>query len=296
FTLIELLVVIAIIAILAAILFPVFAQARQAARAAVAMSNSKQQSLALLMYVQDYDETYVPDQTWGDANAPIWFGSAGTQWSVWPWLLLSYIKTAGIFADPNAASSTAPDFGNQTVDNCYDAAFGYNYTVLSPRIGNNWTLTPSTLAAVSRPADTVMISAKWVPAETSNPGIVWYSGPFPGGIVTGPGVEAPDCNDIAPWCFSNWGANAWFYSNGYLTNEAAGSVTGFNALRKAFNQNTSGEVNLSFCDGHVKFMQAGQAANGSTWNWTTPASNVYAPCMQSGGPSCSSTGYLWSNT
>lgn len=60
FTLIELLVVIAIIAILAAILFPVFAQARAKARQASNISNLKQIGLAVLMYVQDYDETMVP--------------------------------------------------------------------------------------------------------------------------------------------------------------------------------------------------------------------------------------------
>jgi prepilin-type N-terminal cleavage/methylation domain-containing protein/prepilin-type processing-associated H-X9-DG protein len=57
FTLIELLVVIAIIAILAAILFPVFAQAREKARAAACMSNFKQISSGMMMYIQDYDET-----------------------------------------------------------------------------------------------------------------------------------------------------------------------------------------------------------------------------------------------
>jgi prepilin-type N-terminal cleavage/methylation domain-containing protein/prepilin-type processing-associated H-X9-DG protein len=58
FTLIELLVVIAIIAILAAILFPVFAQAREKARGISCISNTKQIGNALMMYVQDYDETF----------------------------------------------------------------------------------------------------------------------------------------------------------------------------------------------------------------------------------------------
>src|ERR1051325_7858101 len=58
FTLIELLVVIAIIAILAAILFPVFAQARESARAISCTSNIKQVSMAIMQYLQDYDERF----------------------------------------------------------------------------------------------------------------------------------------------------------------------------------------------------------------------------------------------
>ena len=85
FTLIELLVVIAIIAILAAILFPVFAQAREKARQAVCTSNMKQIGLATVMYMEDYDEAWVPIQT---VNA------AQTVWTPYYTLLNPYIKSA----------------------------------------------------------------------------------------------------------------------------------------------------------------------------------------------------------
>jgi prepilin-type N-terminal cleavage/methylation domain-containing protein len=72
FTLIELLVVIAIIAILAAILFPVFAQAREKARQASCLSNAKQMSTAVMMYAQDYDETF-PLYFQPQANGDNWY-------------------------------------------------------------------------------------------------------------------------------------------------------------------------------------------------------------------------------
>ncbi len=71
FTLIELLVVIGIIAILAAILFPVFAKAREKARQAACQSNLKQIGIGLVMYAQDYDETYPAAASYGTVNTQI---------------------------------------------------------------------------------------------------------------------------------------------------------------------------------------------------------------------------------
>lgn len=58
FTLVELLIVVCIVAILAAILFPVFSRARENARRSSCQSNLKQISMAVMQYVQDYDEKF----------------------------------------------------------------------------------------------------------------------------------------------------------------------------------------------------------------------------------------------
>lgn len=57
FTLIELLVVIVIILILAALLFPVFTKAREKARQATCISNQKQIAAAVIMSIQDNQES-----------------------------------------------------------------------------------------------------------------------------------------------------------------------------------------------------------------------------------------------
>ena len=96
FTLIELLVVIAIIAILAAILFPVFAKAREKARQSSCQSNTKQLGIAMMQYVQDYDETYPP--VYNDIGA-------GPTRYIWADVCIPYIKNIQIFKCPSSSKS-----------------------------------------------------------------------------------------------------------------------------------------------------------------------------------------------
>lgn len=106
FTLIELLVVIAIIAILAAILFPVFAKAREKARQASCLSNLKQLGISVIMYAQDYDETY--PMSYQDISSGA--GSAAQIPLTWPNRIQPYIKNTQLYKCPSDSRPANVDF------------------------------------------------------------------------------------------------------------------------------------------------------------------------------------------
>jgi len=256
FTLIELLVVIAIIAILAAILFPVFAQARQSARGAASMSNLKQISLGILMYVQDYDETMPLDQRWGDPASPLIWNPGAALWSSWAYDISPYIKNRQIFIDPLFGPKSVADIFYPVY-----SQYGYNHIALSHTNGGAtpWTFISTSLAGVARPADCVLVGGHMDVDEVG--GFWWYGANT---MLLQTHLDPPDCNHPPGLCTSDWIADGFYASN--IATELAGKYTAGVSLRKALN------ANLAHVDGHVKFMQAGQAAQGTNWNKTKTGS------------------------
>lgn len=267
FTLIELLVVIAIIAILAAILFPVFAQAKVAAKGAASLSNSKQLTLAHLMYAGDHDDVAVPDETWGNPVAPVWYGVEGTEFEAWGWLILPYIKSGELFLDPLTSAPTvytSLGFSNE-VSYSYEGLWGYNYTVWSPVYNVDvepWPRSPRSFTSVGEPAGTVLMAGK------TNPDVwfgVWYGERTKSSSGS---VEPPDCNNAPSVCFFNWGYYDFLTDTYGFTSEVEGSRTGTVALRK------SGSAIVAFGDGHVASMKPGSLAAGTNWNRDLPGDDL----------------------
>jgi len=143
FTLIELLVVIAIIAILAAILFPVFARAREKARQASCTSNIKQVALAVLMYVQDYDERFPPERDGIDAIP--WFRTGTVVFTVYanyqP-LVYPYVKNTQAFMCPSSPRMDPAE------------GFAYDYAMNSSLSTG---VPPVKLGQIEYPVQTLMI-------------------------------------------------------------------------------------------------------------------------------------------
>jgi len=285
FTLIELLVVIAIIAILAAILFPVFAQAKLAAKGAVTLSNAKQITLAHLIYANDYDDTFVPSVCWNTGNDPVWFGSPGTAFSPWGWTLLPYMKSTGIFEDAQASPAVSDPQYN-TLVMAMSPQFGYDYTVLSPFFTNDFvtfTVGPISNTSLNKPSETVMLATRANPMLTQ--GGAWTTWLYSlsstngdNGPLTFGTVEAPDCNDIVPACFTNWGTGE-FWAGWDNNNVVEGDTTGLVAGR-----GPNFLASASWADGHASKKNFGALAVGTTWTPVQPTNLVKVTDMSK---------YLW---
>jgi prepilin-type N-terminal cleavage/methylation domain-containing protein/prepilin-type processing-associated H-X9-DG protein len=262
FTLIELLVVIAIIAILAAILFPVFAQAREKARAITCVSNQKEVSLGILMYVQDYDENFPKADFW-DTNTS--FGNYylwSSQLCVQP-----YIKNLDIYKCPDDS------FPGEITDPNY---FGLVPNTRKP-------------APISLMANSVTPFTGQTFYGIQNPrGLIVYGAEYGGGPTAPTSLaEIPSASNIVLLCEGRYEYYNGVYGCGpYLNNEidycyvtedlvfqyqvdfftlSTQSDPWYKAWRKH-----SGGANYSMSDGHVKFMQPGVMRDPTRWAVNAP--------------------------
>ncbi len=251
FTLIELLVVIAIIAILAAILFPVFAQAREKARQTGCLSNAKQITTGVMMYVQDYDEIL-----------PLVYDL--NTLSSWTDRVQPYIKNWDLMFCPSGGSKRLPTSLNTTANRWwgwwrYFTQYGFNATYLNRAnygcgnimVNGNAFGPPVPIAGVSKPAETVMITETGQIGANDNVGShIVYA---PGGLTA---------NDVCT--YGDWGGpngGVWM------------AMTGQTNMGFFLNRHTEGG-NITFVDGHAAFLRPSALAAGTNWTPTTAYGSV----------------------
>lgn len=244
FTLIELLVVIAIIAILAAILFPVFARAREQARKASCLSNLKQIGLGVMMYVQDYDETYPI----GRFESP---QPNGISLSYWFTVIDPYVKNKQVFVCPTAgrvgATNASGGYG-WNIRGTLAAGNGFGYY-----IGSLGTPTGSALrmAAVDEPSSTILITD---PSSNNNTSTGGY---YAVGYSTLGYIPVLHGGQVGP-----------FY-DASIPNASAPVAPG-------------GGGNYLFADGHAKFLNASESYCSIMWD-VSKSKALSAPSSQSCG-------------
>jgi len=219
-------VVIAIIAILAAILFPVFAQARDKARQASCLANEKQLSLAVLMYVQDYDEMMPPVENCYNSTTNAMAGEDGGIYAPWcaaddnhawvetvsPYIKNQFYGNATVWLCPSLESTFGTNVQGNDISKWgtytggyqqYFVNYGMNKDYLQPDRDCSPTNAmqqtpaasvpygvPATLAQIEAPGSTVLI------AETKPAGVC--AGAATGAIQVTNFVNAPASGSLPP--------------------------------------------------------------------------------------------------
>lgn len=128
FTLIELLVVIAIIAILAAMLLPALSQAREKAKSISCTGNMKQQSLALLMYIDDNDEFFPYCYNASNTSNPPRIAP--------PQHFYHYTNTQDVFYCPSDADTTNYSWWGLTIHPDFTKGGSYMYSESAIGVGS----------------------------------------------------------------------------------------------------------------------------------------------------------------
>ena len=261
FTLIELLVVIAIIGILAAMLFPVFARAREAARRAVCLNNIKQISLGLLMYLNDYDETFPPTATddptglvtsWEQylpdgTNNPlynVWIATAANPWLRNQVLIDDYINSKAVWDCPSADIVELARGVNGVVEavdvDCIGNVvhpgnwpFPCDWLGTRLSIGVTRSITGQRVSVINRPAEYIIC------ADATNP--------------LSPNVTRVMFADMCQGkCMCPVGEGGAWPQGIY----DQGSIAGFEEWIEDNAMRHTGGSNLGFADGHAKYMKS----------------------------------------
>jgi prepilin-type N-terminal cleavage/methylation domain-containing protein/prepilin-type processing-associated H-X9-DG protein len=258
FTLIELLVVIAIIAILAAILFPVFAQARAKARQTACISQVKQLGLGTMMYLQDYDDFFMPFAVrcqfmgnCGPGNPPPggWFiapscSDGGIGFWTWQNYAQAYAKNTAILNCPDGFAERSSTCGDR-----YNGSYGANQALIS--ILNTFTADypPVSLAAIDKPAGTYMFM------DAGRYNITCSSAQQPRGLFYVPGAS--------------------------VNKTRIGGISAIGQSDAENGRHPGKTVTVCFADGHVKALNADRlVGNAAAWGPQTPASLGDGPCQQ----------------
>ena len=252
FTLIELLVVIAIIAILAAILFPVFAKAREKARQITCASNEKQLGLAVLGYVQDYDESF-PTGSPGNTSGTGWAGA------IYP-----YVKSTGAFKCPDDATTNASNQeGKGEID--YVDSYGFNRNLGNDN-ANLWGgfMPTNHLAELNAPSKTVLlfeITGYNAPIDNNNGSIDAES--MAGCMPDGGGDGGADFGT----------SSTAHYATGYVGNPTRTSGSDSNTYGAGAPPRHTAGSNFLLCDGHVIYAIGTHVSTGPNATTSTDAQN-----------------------
>jgi type II secretory pathway pseudopilin PulG len=163
----ELLVVLAVVALIASVIFPVFRGVQDQAKKATCISNFKQVSYATLLYLQDYDDRFMPVN-----HRPGSFSESSLADRTWVQLLLPYVRSFSVFqcpSDPNPRSSEGTVFDQDlvpgdTFSRYFRASIrsnvGYNYLYLSPVIqqSGTWVAQPRVHSTIANPTRTLVFA------------------------------------------------------------------------------------------------------------------------------------------
>lgn len=261
-----------------AILVPVWKAAKLASPYAISLSNTKQQSLAAIMYAADFDD-YLPLGTiWHTGKDQLCFPAPAGCFSTWAWSIQPYMKSSGLFNDPTVHRDRASWVVRKQEDdeeeiqdrwNTLTPDYGYNYNFLSPCVEEKGV---RMLRAVSQNegadrGNTVMMASKWTTEDDKSP-YYWGTG-FPGGMMMSAGVESLKSSSIHP---KGWGIGGFFdhsdYRLGLSIPETEGRYAGGLAARAV------GKVVVGFVDGHSKKLSFSELAAGTNWKPGVRAQDV----------------------